>query len=147
MIQIFSCSREKNSCIISELSKPQKNSWINIVAPTPEEIDYAVHEFGIERYLIDEVLDIESVPHVDKELEDGYISILLRVPVTVEGNGVVTIPLGIVFLTKKNYVVTICQKENGAIKRLLDKPPRRFSTSNKATFFRFILRRLHERII
>jgi magnesium transporter len=142
MIQIFSCSKEKNVCTLSELSKPVKNSWINIVAPTTEEISFAVSEYGIQKYLLDEVLDVESVPHIEKETTEGYISIILRVPVALEGNGVVTIPLGIIFLTKKKQVITICEKENAAITKLINKPPKKFSISNNVSFFRFVLRRV-----
>ncbi len=99
-------------------------------------------KYDVPKWLIEEVLDTESVPHVEKELRDGYISIILRVPAKMEGNGVVTLPIGFIFLTKKDCVVTVCAKECSAITNLIQRPPRKFTISKRPNFFRYVLRRI-----
>jgi magnesium transporter len=142
MIKIYNCVKSKNTASLVETNRAIKNSWINIVNPTPEEVTLISTDYGVHKWLIEEALDAESVPHVEKELDEGYVSIILRVPISVEGNGVVTLPVGIIFNTTKNFVLTVCAKECFAINNLLAKPPKRFSVAKKASFFRFILRRV-----
>jgi magnesium transporter len=88
----------------------QKNSWINVIEPTEEEIQRIINEFNIPQDVIYDILDPDEISHV--EFEDDYTLIIIRVPVYDENNEIpfYTVPLGI-FITDE-FVLTLCMKEN-----------------------------------
>lgn len=127
---------------LKEVDKITKNTWINLVSPTVEEINFLVDKLDLDKQLIEEMLDYESVPHVEKELREGYISFILRSPVVLEEKGVVTIPLGVVFLTKLKIILTVSKHELFALTKLSTRPPKEFTTKNRVVFFRYLTRKV-----
>ncbi|MDD2531500.1 MAG: magnesium transporter CorA family protein [Candidatus ainarchaeum sp.] len=127
---------------LKEVDKITKNTWINLVSPTVEEINFLVDKLDLDKQLIEEMLDYESVPHVEKELREGYISFILRSPVVLEEKGVVTIPLGVVFLTKLKIILTVSKHELFALTKLSTRPPKGFTTKNRVVFFRYLTRKV-----
>lgn len=93
-----------------EITEPQKGCWINVIKPTPKEIERLSTEFNIPDDLITDILDVDERPRI--EFEDEWTYIILRIPVEVLNNGLPfhTIPLGI-FITE-NFTLTICIQEN-----------------------------------
>lgn len=142
MIKFYKLIHSENLCHAVEQKKASKYSWINLINPDDDELNSISSEFGLERSTINDMLDYESVPHIEKELREGYISLILRIPVSVEGKGTITIPLGVIFLTKRKIILTICKQENFALTKLSTRPPRSFSTKSKAVFFRHLLRKI-----
>lgn len=142
MIKFYKLVYEGNLCRAVEQKKANKYSWINLINPSENELSLISKNFNLERSTIDDMLDYESVPHIEKELREGYISLILRVPVFIENRGTITIPLGVIFLTKKKIIITICKKENFALTKLSVHPSRSFSTKSKAVFFRHLLRKI-----
>jgi magnesium transporter len=127
---------------LKKVDKITKNTWINLVSPTVEEINFLVDKLDLDKQLIEEMLDYESVPHVEKELREGYISFILRSPVVLEEKGVVTIPLGVVFLTKLKIILTVSKHELFALTKLSTRPPKEFTTKNRVVFFRYLTRKV-----
>lgn len=127
---------------LKKVDKITKNTWINLVSPTVEEINFLVDKLDLDKQLIEEMLDYESVPHVEKELREGYISFILRSPVVLEEKGVVTIPLGVVFLTKLKIILTVSKHELFALTKLSTCPPKEFTTKNRVVFFRYLTRKV-----
>ena len=142
MIKTYISGKQTDSSRIIEIEKEKAHSWISLIAPTEDEVKFVSEKFGLERHTLDDMLDYESVPHVEKELKEGYIFFILRTPVVLEDKGLVTIPLGIIFLTKKNIVITVCKHDNFAITKLSTRPPKSFTTKNKVIFFRQLNRKV-----
>jgi len=94
---------------LSRLDNFQDNSYINIVAPTTEEIEILKSKFDIPEEFLSDVLDVDERSRM--EIEDNMLLIIIRVPVFNPHNGVpyTTIPLG--FIIGKNYVLSICLRE------------------------------------
>jgi magnesium transporter len=94
----------------TDIAKPEKGSWINVVNPTPEEIQELSVKFDLPGDLINDILDIDERSRV--EFEDNWTLVILRIPVESPNNGVPfqTIPLGIFML--EDYTITICIQEN-----------------------------------
>ncbi len=142
MIKIYKSGKFTDSSRIIEIEKVCANSWVSLIDPTDEEVKSISEDFDLDKSIINDMLDYESVPHIEKELKEGYISFILRTPVVLEEKGLVTIPLGIIFLTKKNIILTICKHDNFAITKLSARPPRGFTTKNKFIFFRQLNRKV-----
>lgn len=142
MVKIYKSTNLSDSKRIVEVEKIQANSWISLIGPTDEEIKAISERYDLDKQIIDDMLDYESVPQIDKELREGYISFILRVPVVLEEKGLVTIPLGVIFLTKKKLILTVCKHENFALNKLSLRPQKGFSTKNKVVFFRHLTRKV-----
>ncbi|MDD4251251.1 MAG: magnesium transporter CorA family protein [Candidatus ainarchaeum sp.] len=119
-----------------------KGCWVKIVNPTEEELTDISKKFNIEKEVLDDVLDDESVALIEKEIGDGYILVILRVPFLSNAGFVVTMPLGILFLTKKDLIITISKVEDEASNKLFSKPPLKFRTDKKSIFFSTLLRKI-----
>ena len=90
--------------------------WINLVAPTEEEIREVQERLGIEPDLLRYPLDAEERSRV--EIEEDQILVMVDIP-TVEGTQeYATIPLGIIL--KGETIVTICLKPNPILDEFVD---------------------------
>lgn len=105
MIKIFKTFGGYN-----EITKPEKDCWINVIKPSSDEIKQLTDNFKLPNDLINDILDADERPRI--EFEDDWNLIILRIPIEVFNNGVPfnTVPLGI-FLTK-NFTLTICLQDN-----------------------------------
>ena len=92
---------------LERLETIEKNCWIDLVAPTLEEIDEVSSLTGVEKELMLKMLDEEEIPRI--EVEDNSTLIVLDTPIIEEKSKYFTLPLGIIF-TKKDYFITISSR-------------------------------------
>ena len=147
MITIYSTDEG----VLNELERIEPGAWIDLCAPTEEEIRSVCDQLQVDVNLVRAALDEEERSRIDSE--DDNMLILVDTP-TVEvqpGRGFVytTLPYGIV-LTKDN-IITVCLKESALSRAFSDGSAKRFSTKKKkrmtlqllyrnATLFLFYLR-------
>ena len=98
------------------LSQPEVGCWINVVAPTADEIaDLRV--MGIPADYLSYPLDPDE--RARSEREDGNLLIILRIP-HFQGEGAdipfITVPLGIILTP--DYLVTVIGSDNDLIEEL-----------------------------
>ncbi len=88
----------------------EQGCWINVLAPTPSEIEQLKSEFNVPEDIIRDILDVDERPRV--EYDEDWTLILLRIPVAMPENGIPyqTIPLG-VFVTSE-FTLTLCRTKN-----------------------------------
>jgi magnesium transporter len=93
-----------------EIPKVEKGCWINVSAPTHDEIARLTNELNIPPDIVQDILDADERPRV--EYDDDWQLVILRVPVTNPDNGVpfYTVPLGI--FTAPDFTVTLCSQPN-----------------------------------
>lgn len=94
--------------------------WINIVAPTAEEIEYISHKLDVAENLLRYPLDIAEKAHIDTDESDVLITV--DVPITeYRGSKKVysTLPLGML-LVRDDYFVTISQSRIDVINEVLN---------------------------
>jgi magnesium transporter len=122
---------------LSRLDSPVTGSWINVVDPSLEEIAFLTEEIGIFPDLINYSLDLDEMPRIERDEDEGYTFILLRIP-HYRGENVdvpyATIPLGIIIVG--GVVVTVCRYETDIIKPLLNGKYRGLKTGKR---YRFVL--------
>jgi len=126
---------------LTQLEYPTNGCWMNVIDPTPDEIKL-LDEWGIWTELINYSLDLDEMPRVERDTDEGYTLILLRVPYY-QGDShdipYITIPLGIIM--KDNMVVTVSKYQNDIIKTLNNGKFRGLKTGKR---FRFVLYALLE---
>ena len=133
MIRIYKSKAKE----IKKIRRVVKDSWINLISPSIEEIDDIVKKTGIDKDLILKLRDEEEVPRV--EIEDDSTLIVVDCPFIKEGDKSTyyTLPLGIIF--NKDYIVTISSKSQEVIKMLKSNKIKNVDTSFKSRFIIQIL--------
>lgn len=133
MINFFKTSEGE----LTKLESPVTGSWINVVDPTPEEIVFLTEEIEIFPDLINYSLDLDEMPRIERDEDEGYTFILLRIP-HYQGENVdvpyATIPLGIIIVD--GVIVTVCRYETDILKPLLNGKYRGLKTGKR---YRFVL--------
>ena len=108
-------------------------AWVNVVDPTPEEIEKLVN-WGMEMDYINYSLDQDEIARMERDEE--FIFILLRIPIHQADNDIpyTTIPLGIMILGNK--IITICHYDNDICNALTNGKYRFLKTGKR---YRFVL--------
>lgn len=90
-------------------------AWVNVVGPTPEEMEKLVN-WGMDMDYINYSLDQDEMPRMERDEE--YTFILLRIPIHQPESDIPynTVPLGIMILG--NRIITVCRYESDIIKVL-----------------------------
>ncbi len=129
MVQIYKIS----SSGPVRLEEVQEGCWVNLVAPTEEEMFRIHQELNIPLDFLRDALDQEERAHIDNE--DGVTQIVVDVPVLeVEGKAFLytTMPLGIIHTD--DIILTICLQECSLIMDFIDGRVRNVETSFKSRF-------------
>ena len=121
----------------------QKGNWINLVAPSEEEIKTVCENVQIKEDFIRYALDYEEKARIDIEDEDNTILFIIDVPVLEkEGDTLIysTMPIGIIFV-RDDYFITVSIKKNEIIQNLNPNQRKNLTTYKKS---RFLLQILYE---
>ena len=133
MIKYYKTSEQA----LVELDAPVTGAWVNVADPTPEEIAYLTDKLEVYPDLINYSLDLDEMPRIERDEDEGYTFILLRVPYF-QGKNVdvpyATISLGIIIMA--GVVITVCRHESDILTPLLNGKYRGLKTGKR---FRFVL--------
>ncbi|NJK86729.1 MAG: magnesium transporter CorA family protein [Bacteroidales bacterium] len=111
----------KNGYSVPKENLPESNFWINVVNPTPEEIDILVDKYKVPTDIVSDILDVDERSRM--EIDDEWLVFILRIPIFSRNNGIpyYTIPFGIILL--KNCIISLCLSENEVLSEITF-PPR-----------------------
>ena len=137
MLNIYKSSNSK----IVELENFEPGCWINLIAPTDDEVQQVCQATGALPELVRAALDEEERSRIEHEEEEHQTLILVDIPrVEKEGDSFVytTIPFGIVHC--EEYIITICLISSHLVRDFLDGRIRGLYTAKKTRFiFQFLL--------
>lgn len=127
--------------LFREISHIEKGCWINLVAPTTQEINSLCHAIKISDEFIKYPLDQEEKARID--IEDDQILIIEDIPIyeapdNSSDEAFSTIPLGMI-VVRDDYFITVCTRENPIINEFVDCKIRSFFTYKKTRFILQIL--------
>jgi len=127
--------------LFREVSHIDKGCWINLIAPTAQEINTLCHTIKISDEFIKYPLDQEEKARID--IEDDQILIIEDIPIyeapdNNSDEAFSTIPLGML-VVRDDYFITICTRENPIINEFVDCKIRSFFTYKKTRFILQIL--------
>ena len=140
MIQIFKTSSEDNK-ILKQLDDIEQGCWINIVAPSDEELILISNKTGISLEFLKSSLDDEETSRID--IEDNVTSIIVDIPFTeMEDNSLTydTYPLSIIHT--ENQLITVCLKNSKILTDFINGRIKSFFTFKKSRFTLQILNRI-----
>lgn len=136
MIKIFRTHNGK----IGELHAYEPGCWVQLTAPTLEEMQAISNKFKIDIADVRAAMDADESSRV--ELEDDYTLILVDIPIIEirnEQKAYTAIPLGILLLD--DYMITICAEETPVLEYFVSSTVRDFSTKKQMRFVYQILYR------
>lgn len=132
---------------IQEIESIERNSWINMVNPTEEELQFITKELAVEPDFLRAALDEEEISRV--ELEDNNQALItIDVPVIQKDTKMVlytTIPVGII-QTEEN-IITVCLRDNTLIDDFAKGRVKNVFTNLKTRFVFQILYRVASRFL
>ena len=131
---------------LCEISQPESGCWINIVAPTSDELKIISKENNIDLGYLSAAIDIEETSRV--ETEDNQTLIVIDVPTIETHDDMVifeTLPLGII--ATPDYIVTVCTKEISSITSFIEGNVRNTHTNLKTRFIMQILYKVSTRFL
>ena len=118
-----------------ELDHLEKGYWLDIVAPSEDELLEIAADTGIQMDFLSAALDEEEKSRI--EVEDDQILILVDIPFFRSNKDYDTLPLGIIIT--ENGITTVCLEANGVTADFGNHNARLFSTFKKTRFLFQIL--------
>lgn len=137
MVEIFKTIDQKNELI--ELDHFEKGCWINISAPTAEELDMVERELGVDHKLLRDPLDDEEKPRID--VDEDQTLIIIDIPYVYEDEQNIkfeTMPMGFLVI-RDDYFITICSKEANILRSFRNKQVKSLYTYKKTRFILQVL--------
>lgn len=115
MLKVYKSVTDKG---LVEQEKFVNGSWINVIDPTAAEMTLLV-EWGVNPELINYSLDMDEIPRMERDEDEDYVFILLRIPHFQGETSDIpysTAPVGIII--KSNLVATISRYDSDIFKTL-----------------------------
>jgi len=117
-----------------EIDQISKGCWINLIAPTQEEITRVVDYTQIPQDFIKDSLDNDERSRIEKE--ESNVLTIVDIPIYIKDDSdsalYDTIPLGII--VTDDYFITVCLEENPIIKEFTHNRVKEFFTYKKTRF-------------
>lgn len=103
-------------------------AWVNVVDPTPDEIEKLVN-WGMEMDYVNYSLDQDEMPRLERD--EDYTFILLRIPIHQPDSDIPynTVPLGIMILGNK--ILTVCRYDSDIFKSLTNGKYKQMKTGKR----------------
>jgi magnesium transporter len=124
---------------LKELKEPQRGTWIHADNPTSEEVELLVKRFNIEPGFLEDALDEDEMPRLERESDQSYI--FVRFAYRTRDGEMDTAPLLIMF--DQEVVLTVSLFHLPAVDALI-KRPAMFATTQRAKLILLILSHISE---
>ena len=139
MIKIYKSIGENNP-VLNTLDNIENGCWINIIAPSDEELILISKKTGVPIDFLNSALDDEA-SRID--FEDGSLLVIVDIPFTeMEDNSLTydTYPLAIIHTDKQ--IITVCLKNSRILSDFVNQKIKSFYTFKKSRFILQILNRI-----
>ena len=136
MLKVFKSNLDST---LSEVNNFEKNTWVDLVNPTKEEIKNVSEICRVDSSIILQVLVEKELPRVKKF--DGGVLIVIDVPFMKDKsikNKYVTYPLGII-LCDSDYILTVSLVEHEFLNKFKQNKVENFDASKRVKFLMQIL--------
>ena len=140
MIQIYK-SLNENSSSLKVLDNIEPGCWINIIAPSDEELILISKKTGVPISFLKAPLDDEETSRID--IEDNCVLVIVDIPFTeMEDNSLTydTYPLAIIHTDKQ--IITVCLKNSKILTDFVNGRIKSFFSFKKSRFILQILSRI-----
>lgn len=134
MIRMYRTDIETNK--LEKVKDMQRGTWINLINPTDNEINYVCQQIDMKEDFIRYSLDYEEKARIDNEEEDNTILFIIDVPITEKtdsGEVYSTMPIGMI-VVRDDYFITVSLNETKLINNFEQGKIRGFYTYKKSRF-------------
>lgn len=101
---------------VTEQKEYNPGAWVCVEEPTEDEIDALVEQFNLDAGHMQDILDIEEMPRLEKEGDISYI--FVRYAYTTEDVEITTVPL--LFVVGPNLLITVTPHKLPRLQRFLN---------------------------
>ncbi len=113
-----------NTAVEYDFASLEKGSWINLTAPTVQELELVAEKADVMLDFLTAATDEEEAAR--SEIEPDQMLVLIDIPIFRSNQNYETLPLGIIIT--ENYFITVCLEVNAVISELIASPPGFFDT-------------------
>lgn len=134
MLEMYQTDLQTNET--KKTTKYERGNWINMIAPTENEIKTVCEKLQIKEDFIRYALDSEEKARIDIEDEDNTILFIVDVPIREkEGDSMIysTMPIGTIFV-RDDYFITVSLKQNPIIQDMVKNKMKNIITYKKSRF-------------
>ncbi len=130
---MFSIYKSSADGILETIETFDQNCWVNITAPSKEELEKVSNHFNIPIDFLEDPLDLEETARIEYDDETNSTLLINDFPVISATNNrvnsYITIPIGIIL--GDDYIVTVCHQPSSFLAGLIKK---NISTLMKSRF-------------
>ncbi|NLM36188.1 MAG: magnesium transporter CorA family protein [Clostridiales bacterium] len=140
MINIYKSINDSSNAL-EKIDTIENGCWINLVAPTDQELLLVSKKTGVPIEFLRAPLDDEETSRLD--IEDNNVLVIVDIPFTeMEENSLTydTYPLGIIHT--ENEIITVCLKNSKLLNDFVDGKIKSFFTYKRSRFILQILNRI-----
>ncbi|WML41007.1 magnesium transporter CorA family protein [Neobacillus sp. OS1-2] len=131
MLEIF---KSTDARVLEKVDVISKGCWVNMYAPTAEEINKVSNDAQVDVDIIKDALDDEERPRIERD--DGRIYIIVDFPYTVQDESGLTvyetIPIGIILTDE--CIITVSLKDTPIVEEFRKNRVKEFFTFKKTRF-------------
>ncbi|MBO0958879.1 magnesium transporter CorA family protein [Neobacillus sp. MM2021_6] len=131
MLEIF---KSTDARVLEKVDVISKGCWVNMYAPTAEEINKVSNDAQVDVDIIKDALDDEERPRIERD--DGRIYIIVDFPYTVQDESGLTvyetIPIGIILTDE--CIITVSLKDTPILEEFRKNRVKEFFTFKKTRF-------------
>ena len=142
MITIHKTLEENNTSVLQQIDNIEPGCWINIVAPSDQELLFISKKVNVPLEFLRASLDDEETSRIDID-ENNNILVLVDIPFSeMEDNSLTydTYPLGIIHT--EGVLITVCLKNSKVLLDFIDGKIKSFFTFKRSRFTLQILYRI-----
>jgi len=125
---------------LKKIGTVEEGCWLNVVMPSPEEVDFLAERFRIPRDFLASSLDVDERARIERD--DSTTLIILRMPLYDEASKALaytTNAVGVILVP--GAVITISPRRNIVLEEFVEEEVRHFSTQDRDLFILQILLR------
>lgn len=149
---MIECYKTGPDGITSRIDTPERNAWINVVEPTPEERAWLVDEIGILPEFVHSALDEEEISHVDYDEDVRQTLVIVDYPSAEDVEDMQdptmlqyqTLPISVIFLPEQDLIVTISLQESHIVTDFARGRVRQLNTRLRTRFLLLMLLRISQ---
>ncbi|MDF2883820.1 MAG: magnesium transporter [Clostridiaceae bacterium] len=141
MISIYKTLEVNNALTLQPIDGIEQGCWINIVAPSDQELILVSKKTGVPLEFLRAALDEEETSRLD--FEENNLLVIVDIPFTeMEDNSLTydTYPLAIIHTDKE--IITVCLKNSKILTDFIDSKVKSFYTFKRSRFILQILYRI-----
>lgn len=141
MISVYKTIESDNTSLLQAVDNIEPGCWINVVAPSDQELLLVSKKTGVPMEFLKASLDEEETSRID--IEDNNLLVIVDIPFTeMEDNSLTydTYPLAIIHTDKE--LITVCLKNSKILTDFIDNKVRSFYTYKRSRFILQILYRV-----